>query len=44
VIAAISVSAPAYRFPMQRVEEVSKLVRDVTHTISARLGNSLQGR
>jgi DNA-binding IclR family transcriptional regulator len=42
VIAAISVSAPAYRFPIQQVENVSSLVRDVTSTISARLGYAAQ--
>lgn len=44
VIAAISVSAPAYRFSIQRVEEVSSMVRDVTSKISARLGYAPQER
>ena len=38
VIGAISVSAPAYRFPMQRIDEVLPLVLSITSTVSARLG------
>ena len=38
VIAAISVSAPAYRFPVHQIGEVSKLILEKTSTISARLG------
>ncbi len=44
VFAAISVSAPAYRFPDQRIEEVSCRILDVTETISARLGYTPQER
>jgi DNA-binding IclR family transcriptional regulator len=44
VIAAISVSAPAYRFSIHHVEEVSSLVLDITSTISARLGYAPQDR
>ncbi len=44
VIAAISVSAPAYRFPIQHIEEVSSQVLDITSTISARLGYAPQDR
>lgn len=44
VFAAISVSAPAYRFHIPRVEEVSSLVLDVTRAISARLGYTFPNR
>ncbi len=41
---AISVSAPAYRFPIERIEEVSSLVMRISSTISARLGYATQER
>lgn len=44
VFAAISVSAPAYRFPVQAIAEVSALVVEKTSTISARLGYTPQER
>jgi len=42
VIAAISVSAPAYRFPNERIEKVSSLILNIASTISARLGYTQQ--
>ena len=36
--AAVSVSGPAYRLPVSRLEALSSLVIDMTSTISARLG------
>ncbi len=44
VNSAISVSAPAYRFPMSRIEEVSALVLKISGAISARLGYAPQDR
>jgi DNA-binding IclR family transcriptional regulator len=44
VFAAISVSAPAYRFLIPAVEEVSSQVLDVTSAISARLGYTFPDR
>jgi DNA-binding IclR family transcriptional regulator len=41
--AAVSVSGPAYRLPISRLESISTLVIEMTGTISARVGYLPQG-